>query len=319
MEICDKSVLVTGGAGFIGSYVVDHLISEKPKKLIVVDNLSLGKENNLKEAKKNFKNLIFYKENAENTKAMEVIFKEHQIDVVFNLAVVPLPASLEFPKKTTEVNINIVTNLCELQRKDYFKTLIHFSSSEVYGSAKKIPMNEKHPLTPETPYAASKAAGDLIVVSYNNTFNTDFAIVRPFNNYGPRQNEGSYAGIIPVTLKRIFSGQAAIIYGDGEQTRDYIYVSDTAKASIDIYKNEKTRNNIINIGSGKEISVCELINKILDLTDCKKEIIFTEPRPGDVRRHLADIRTAKKILNYKPIVKFDDGLKKTIEWYKKNI
>ena len=316
MSLKNKSILVTGGAGFIGSHLVDLLINEEPKEIIVVDNMSLGKERNLNEAKKRFPFLKLFEEDAGNFEVIGKIIKTYNIEIVFNLAVVPLPASLEKPKETTDENIKIVTALCELQRLNFFKTLIHFSSSEVYGSAKYESMNENHPLGSCTPYAASKAAGDLIVLSYCNTFNTDCAIIRPFNNYGPRQNEGSYAGVIPITIKKILKGEQPIIYGDGEQTRDYIYVTDTARMAIEIYNNTNTRGKIVNIGSGSEISVLKLINLIMNLLNNKQKIKFEPPRLGDVRRHNADISLAKKLLNFKPHTKFEEGMKITVDWYK---
>lgn len=319
MELKNKSILVTGGAGFIGSYVVDALINERPKDIVVVDNMSLGKEENLNDAKKNFKDLKLYKEDAGNFEIMKNIMESHKTEVVFNLAIVPLPASIEKPKETVDENIKIVTTLCELQRLGFFRTLIHFSSSEVYGSARYYPMNEEHPLGACTPYAASKAAGDLIVLSYRTTFNTDCAIIRPFNNYGPRQNELSYAGVIPLTIKRILNDECPIIYGDGKQTRDYIYVTDTARMAIEIYKNEKARGKIINIGSGKEISVITLIKTIMKFLNCDKEIKFEAERPGDVRRHISDIHLAQDLLGFKQRVFFEEGMKRTVDWYKEKL
>ena len=318
MNLNDKSILITGGAGFIGSYLVDVLINEKPKEIIVVDNMFLGKEENLNDAKRNFPDLKLYKEDAGDFEVMQKIIESHKVEVIFNLAIVPLPASFKIPKKIIDDNIKIVTTLCELQRKRYFKTLIHFSSSEVYGSAQYEPMDEKHPLGATTPYAASKAAGDLIVLSYNQTFDIDCTIIRPFNNYGPRQNEGAYAGVIPLTMKRILNNESPIIYGDGKQTRDYIYVEDTARMAIEIYKNENTRKKVINIGSGKEISILKLVNQMMELTNCNKEIKFEKARTADVRRHIANIYLAKDILDFRQKVDFKEGLKRTIEWYKKN-
>jgi len=176
-------------------------------------------------------------------------------------------------------------------------------------------MDESHPLNPTTPYAASKAAGDHIVLSYYETFNTDSAIIRPFNNYGPRQNEKSYAGIIPLTIRRIMDGESPVIYGDGKQTRDYIFVKDTARMAIEVYKNERTRGRVINIGSGSEISVIELIRKIMEIMGCNKKIRYEEKRPGDVMRHLASIELAKKLLDFKPRTSFSDGIAKTVDWY----
>jgi UDP-glucose 4-epimerase len=315
MELKDKSVMVTGGAGFIGSYLVENLINEHPRDIIVVDNMILGLEKNLNQAKENFNTLKLYKKDAADFNEMKKIIEKNKIDVVFNLAILPLPASLVKPKETTDENIKIVTNLCELQRLGSFKTLIHFSSSEAYGSAKIVPMNENHPLNPTTPYAASKAAGDHIVLSYRETFNVDSAILRPFNNYGPRQNEKSYAGIIPLTIRRIMKGESPVIYGDGTQTRDYIFVEDTARMAIEIYKNNKTRGKVINIGSGSEISVLELINTIMEIMGCEKTIRYEEKRPGDVMRHLASIELAKKLLGFKPKTSFSEGMVKTVNWY----
>lgn len=317
MNLKNKSVLVTGGAGFIGSHLVDILINEKPKDIVVVDNMFLGKESNLQDAQRNFNDLKLYKEDAADFELMKRIIKKHKIEVVFNLAVLPLPLSLEKPKLCNDKNIEIVSTICELQKLGFFKTLIHFSSSEAYGSARYRPMDEKHPLGPSTPYAASKAAGDILVLSYYRTFNTDCAIVRPFNNYGPRQNEGSYAGVIPLTIKRILNKEAPVIYSDGRQTRDYIYVTETARAAIEIYKNEKTRGEAINIGSGKETSILTVVKLIMKLLKCNKEIKFEPVRPGDVRRHIANIYLAEDILGFKQEISFEEGMKRTVEWYLK--
>ena len=319
MDLKTKSILVTGGAGFIGSHVVDALINERPIDIVVVDNMFLGKEINLEYAKENFGDLILYKEDAGNFEVMKRIIKKHKTDVVFNLAVIPLPASLVMPKQSTDKNVEIVTTICELQRLGFFKTLIHFSSSEAYGSAQYQPMDEKHPLGPSTPYGASKAAGDIIVLSYRRAFNTDCAIIRPFNNYGPRQNEGTYAGVIPLTIKRILNDEAPVIYGDGKQTRDYIYVTETARMVIEIYKNKNTRGKVINVGSGKETSILTMAKQIMKLLNCDKEMKFEPPRPADVRRHIANIYLAEDILGFKQEISFEEGMTMTVDWYIKNM
>lgn len=312
----NKNILVSGGAGFIGSHLVDRIIKEKPSKLIVVDNLFLGKLDNLTEARSNFPSLKFYKQDAGNYKAMEKIIRNEKVDVVFNPAVVPLPVSLEKPKWTVEKNIDIVTNLCELLRLKFFKTLIHFSSSEVYGSAKYVPMDENHPISPFNPYGASKAACDHIIFSYQKSFGIDAVMIRPFNNFGPRQNKGSYAGVIPVVINNILNEETVKIYGDGEQTRDFIFVKDTAEGAIKAYKSPKTRGRILNIARGKEISVNLLVRTIREIMNSKASIIYEKPRPGNVRRHLASAKLAQKLIGFKPITSLEDGLRATIDWYK---
>lgn len=297
---------------------MDRLIEEKPANLVIVDNFFLGKQRNLQHAKDNFP-IKVYNQDASNYNAMKEIIGNESIDVVFNLAVVPLLSSHVNPVDDWNVNVNIVLVLCELIRKNKFSTLIHFSSSEAYGSAKKIVMDESHPLHPTTPYAASKAAADHLVTSYCETFGIDASIVRPFNNFGPRQNEGSYAGVIPITIKRIMGGISPIIYGDGEQTRDYIYVTDTADAAVDIYKNKNTRSKIINIATGQEITIKKIITTIAEIMEFDEPIIYEEARLADVRRHRGDISLAEKLIGFKSKVGFEEGIWQTVEWYKENI
>jgi UDP-glucose 4-epimerase len=212
--------------------------------------------------------------------------------------------------------VEIAMTTCELIRNGFFKTLIHFSSSEAYGTSEYAPMDENHPLNGTTTYAASKSASDMLIFSYCRTFGIDAAIIRPFNNYGPRQNEGSYAGVIPITIKRILEGKAPVIYGDGKQTRDYLYVTDTAKAAIKVHDVKATRNKVLNVASGVEIPIDVIIRKIADIMGSSKEILYEQDRPGDVRRHIANIFLAKDLIGFSPTVSFEDGLKATVNWYK---
>ena len=319
MSLAGKSVMVTGGAGFIGSHLVDALTEEGVPNLVAVDNLFLGKETNLSHAREKYPALKFYNVNAGDREKMSAIIKDEDIDVVFNLAIIPLLTSLEKPLWTWQENIGMTETICELAKEGLFDTLIHFSSSEAYGSAVDTPMSEKHPLNPTTPYAASKAAADLLVASYVSTFGIDAATIRPFNNYGPRQNEGSYAGIIPIVIGKIYSGEPPVIYGDGEQTRDYIYVTDVARGAIMAYKNPRSRGRVINMASGREISINRLVGTIAKVMDYDGEIIHGEPRQGDVRQHWADISMALNILGFEATVDFEEGMKRTVEWNIENI
>jgi UDP-glucose 4-epimerase len=295
---------------------VDALVSEGPKNLVVIDNLFLGKKENLSDAQRGFSNLHFIIEDAGNLGVMRSILEKYKVDIVFNLAVIPLPKSLEEPAWTIIENIRITTNICELGRQGFYKKLVHFSSSEAYGTAVEIPMNEDHPLIPSTPYAASKIASDYIVLSYFKTFGLKIIIIRPFNNYGPRQNEGSYAGIIPIVIRKIKQGEPVEIFGDGEQTRDFLYVKETAEATLKLCQAEDAIGRIINLASGKETSINYLVNKMIQIMDAKDHSIHhAEPRPGDVRRHCGGISLANQLIGFKPRIELEEGLRETIHWY----
>lgn len=318
LKLKGKNIVVTGGAGFIGSHLVDRLIQEKPGCIIIVDNLFLGKRSNLELALQ-FSNVFFFKLSCTDELAMKKLLKKYSIEVVFNLAVVPLPVSLVNPKFCVDENVNIVMVLLELQRKGAFKTLIHFSSSEVYGTALRSTIKEDHPTKPLSPYAASKLAGDNLVLSYAYTFDIDVAIIRPFNNYGPRQNDLIYAGVIPLTIRRIQRGEAPIIYGNGLQSRDFIFVKDTVEAAIKIYQYPETRKRVINIGTGKETAIKNVVQKIVSLMRYKGLVVWDKKRPADVFRHKANIKLAYRLLDFLSATSFERGLKETVKWYIHNL
>ena len=316
LSLAGKSVVVTGGAGFIGSHLVERITRESPRTLSVIDNMYLGRPENLARARELFPELQLHTQDASDYDAVGAIVAADRVDVFFNLAIVPLPASLINPRWTVDHNVALATVPCELQRQGFFETLIHFSSSEAYGSATYVPMDEEHPSVPSTPYAASKLAGDYVVLSYRETYQTDVAILRPFNNFGPRQNAGAYAGIIPIVVGRALRGEPIIIYGDGEQTRDFVFVRDTADAAVRMYERPATRGRVINVASGVEVSMNRLVRELLNALDCDAEIIHQDGRPGDVRRLCGAIDLARDLIDFEPTTELAAGLRETVAWYR---
>ena len=318
-RLARKNVLVTGGAGFIGSHLVERIARERPARLVVVDDMFLGRDDNLADARRMFRSLHVHRQDATDYDAMTAIVAAEQIDVIFNLAIVPLPTSLVNPRWTVDVNIALTTVACELLRQGAYETLIHFSSSEAYGTAAYVPMDEDHPGRPTTPYAASKLASDHVALAYRETYGIDVAILRPFNNYGPRQNAGAYAGVIPIVLDRAMRGEPVEIHGDGEQTRDFVFVKDTANAAIRIYESVASRGLIINIGSGRETTINELVRGLLEALETTVPVVHGPARPGDVRRHCAAIERARAILAFEATTPLAEGLAETVAWYRRNM
>jgi len=316
--IANARILVTGAAGFLGSHLCEKLVEYEVDRLVMVDDFSLGTRANICKLL-DLENVSLKKADASDYDQMSDIYSEENIDVTFNLAVIPLPASLITPKKTVDKNIQITSTLCELQYRGKYETLIHISSSEIYGTAltKNGSIDEKHPTLPITPYAASKLASDHIALSYYLTFGSDLMILRPFNMYGPRQNAETYAAVIPITIRRIMAGKPPIIQGDGLQTRDFSYVEDVAEAIPLFYGIPETKGIVVNLASGEEIAIKSLITSIMDLMDYNEDPVYTDARKGDVRRHKANISLAKKLIGYRPKTDFSKGLLKTIEWYKR--
>lgn len=317
-SIKDKNILVTGGAGFIGSHLCDALLAQGAARVVCVDNFFLGKMENLEEALRH-DNFVLYRDDARNFGVLQAVMEKEGIDVVFNMATIALNYSFFNPFDAYMVNVEIANTLLELLKVGAYKTLVHTSSSEAYGTAQYSPMDENHPTDPTTPYAAGKAAADLMVHSFYKVLGLDISIVRPFNNYGPRQNsQGSLAAIIPATARRIREGGRPIVEGDGEQTRDFIYVGDTVRGLILAYEKEESRGKIINLGSGKDISINKLLQGICDYMGYTGEWEHRPARTSDVRNLCADSTRARELLGFEPLVAFDDGIKETLDWYKEN-
>ncbi|SDK53043.1 UDP-glucose 4-epimerase [Maridesulfovibrio ferrireducens] len=311
-EIKGSTVLVTGGAGFIGSHLVDRLLDMEAKEVVIIDNLFLGSEDNLREAIS--RGAILYRDDAEFSTSLEYIFERHSIDIVFNCATKALNYSFMNPSNSFETNTKVVLNLLELQRKKVFSTLCHFSTSEVYGTAVYEPMDEKHPRNPTTLYAAGKAAADLAVETYVRMYDLDAFIIRPFNNYGPRQNhKGELAGVIPLTVYRVLNDIPLEIHGDGNQSRDFIYVTDTVEAILAVYgKLEKGES--VNISTHNQVCIKEVIETIADAMGYQGEILRKPARGSDVYCHNASNDKLMGMISYN-LTPFSEGLKKSIDWY----
>lgn len=293
-----KRVAVTGGNGFVGGHLMEEIAKYGIKNLYSIDIL-------------NNDDLTDFDE-------MKLFFEYNKVDIVFHLATLPLPLSLVEPFKVVNQIPQMTSVLCELLRLRKFKTLIQMSSSEVYGSALYTPMDEKHPLTPMTPYAAAKASADLILLSYYKTFGIDAAIVRGFNIYGERQPL-KLGAIIPKTIYSLIKGESPIIYGQGHQTRDFTYVKDMVQGIIQVYNHKKTRGKVTNIASGEETRIKDLVATISHLMESTVKTKYTKQRVADVQRHYGGVLLAQETIHYKPKVSLTEGLKKTIKYYVDNI
>lgn len=315
--LTNKAILVTGGAGFIGSHLVDQLIQVGVAEVVVIDNLFLGSEENLKDSMASGK-VTLYRDDAELSTSLEYIFTRHAIDVVFNLATKALNYSFLNPANAFDTNVKVALNLLELQRRGLFKTLCHFSTSEVYGTAVYEPMDELHPRNPTTTYAAGKAAADMAVESYVRMFDVDAFIVRPFNNYGPRQNhKGMLAGVIPITAVKLMTGAAPEIHGDGTQSRDFIYVTDTVDAVLKLYRLQPA-GETVNISTDNQITINELIPRICNYFGYSGDIVRKEGRKSDVLCHNASNEKVKSLIDYQ-LTPFDKGLDLTLGWYRERL
>lgn len=311
--LAGQGVLVTGGAGFIGSHLVDRLLRDGAREVVVIDNMFLGSQENLVDALATGRT-TFYRDDAEFASSLDFIFQDHRIDTVFNCATKALNYSFQNPSNAFSTNVTVALNLLELQRRGAFRTLCHFSTSEVYGTAVYEPMDEAHPRNPTTTYAAGKAAADLAVESYVHMFGVDAFIVRPFNNYGPRQNhQGPLAGIIPVTAKRILTGGQPEQHGDGLQSRDFIYVTDTVDAVVKLYANLPAGDSV-NISTDNQISVADLLKRISAALRYQGETLHKAARPADVQCHNASNAKVKTLIDYS-LTPFEVGLAQTLRHY----
>lgn len=303
---------MTGGAGFIGSHLVDRLYAAGSRQVIVIDNLFLGDPQNLADAEGH--GALLFREDAESMRSLEMIFDAHPVEIVFNCATKALGHSFVNPANAFMVNPQVTVNLLELQRRGRFASLVHFSTSEVYGTAVYEPMDEDHPLHPTTPYAAGKAAADMAVQSYVQMFGLDCITVRPFNNYGPRQNyRGPLAAVIPRTIQRLLANEAPVIMGDGLQSRDFIHVADTVDAVLKVY-GKLPAGESVNICTDGQITIREVLEQVCATVGGAREIEYQPRRDCDVECHYGSNKKLAGLIEFH-VTPFEAGLKSTVEWY----
>jgi len=310
-----KNILVTGGAGFIGSNLVDEILKNPSNRVIALDDLSTGTEETIKHNYSN-PNFKFIKSDIRNYQDMKKICKG--IDKVYHLAVQCVRMSLFNPDLVHEVNATGTLNMLKVSLENKVEKFVYVSSSEVYGTAKTVPMSEEHPTEPETVYGASKLAGEHYTKAFTRTYGLDTVIVRPFNTYGPREHfEGPSGEVIPKFSVRVKNNKQPLIFGDGGQTRDFTYISDTVKGIILASDSDRLNGQTINIAYGQEVSVNHLADYILKEFKSSLQPKYCESRPGDVLRHYADISKARKILNFQPTIDINKGIKLYLDWFNK--
>ena len=318
MDLEEKNILITGSDGFVGSHLVERLLEENCNiRAFVFYNSSnkWGWLDSLEKEQLNKINVI-----TGDIRDYNMVNKTVKgVDIVCHLAaLIGIPYSYIAPESYIDTNVKGTLNIIQAAKINNVKKVIITSTSETYGSALYVPIDEKHPYQPQSPYSASKIAADAIALSYYNSFNTPVSIIRPFNIYGPRQ---SARAVIPTIITQILQKTDKIELGNLTSTRDFTYVKDTCEAYVKSIKTDNIEGEIINIGNSKEISIKDLAEKIKDLMHSNAEIKTRTERKriksSEVNRLNADNSKALRILNWKPIYSLDDGLKLTIEWFSK--
>ena len=309
-------ILVTGANGFIGSHLTEIFVNNNYNVTALCEYNSFNSvgwlENIKKKQPKNLKII--------NGDIRDSIFCKHitkNIDIVYNLAaLVSIPYSYISPDNFIGVNVIGTANLCQGSLENNVKHYIQISTSEVYGTAKYVPIDEGHPLQPQSPYSASKISSEVIALSYYYSFNLPVTILRPFNTYGPRQ---SNRAVIPTILTQIISGKKNIKLGNIRTTRDFNYVTDTCDGMHSIIKMKKSFGQTINIGSNTEASIEDVVNVISSILNAKINIIDEKtrykPKKSEVMRLVCDNRFMKSLTNHKHKITLENGLKKTIKWF----
>jgi UDP-glucose 4-epimerase len=307
-----KSVIVTGGAGFIGSELVRQVAAEGVP-VVVIDNLINGKRENLADVQGGV-TLLEY--DIRDVSAYAPILRD--ADVVYHLACLGVRHSVHSPLENHDVNATGTLRLLEASRSAHIPKFVYVSSSEVYGTAQRVPMTEDHPTCPCTVYGGSKLAGEAYARAYYRTYGFPTVVVRPFNTYGPRSHhEGDSGEVIPKFMLRCLAGKPMVIFGDGTQTRDFTYVSDSARGIILAGTTTAAIGRTLNLGSGFEVSINDLACTIAEITDrSDAEVVHDHARPGDVLRLYADMSQARSLLGYEPQVRMEAGLAMLVDWYR---
>lgn len=315
MPLDFSEILVTGGAGFIGSHIVDRLLDEG-FKVRVLDNLSTGEITNLAQHQ-NKKSFQFIEGDIRNFDLVKKTVKG--VDAVFHeAALVSVTRSVENPLLSNEINVTGTVNLLKACVDAHVKRFIYASSCAVYGDTETLPNHENLAPKPLSPYAVEKLAAEKYAKVFHNVYGIETVSLRYFNVYGPRQKYGPYSGVISIFINRLLENKPPIICGDGEQTRDFINVKDVVEANMLALSKRKAVGEVFNISTGEATTInklTETIQKIMGKTSLKP--VHAEPRPGDIKHSYGDISKARRNLEYKPKVQLEKGLSELVKWYSK--
>lgn len=320
MDLKGKRVLVTGSEGFIGSHLTERLVELGADVTALVQYNSFNNWGWIDTFDKNIKDSIeVVTGDIREYDGMKRIIKGQ--DVVFHLAaLIAIPYSYLSPMAYVRTNVEGTTNVLEACRDYDVQKVVHTSTSETYGTALYVPIDEKHPMQGQSPYSASKIGADKMAESFYKSFNTPIATLRPFNTYGPRQ---SARAVIPTIISQILAGKKEIKLGSLTPTRDFNYVKDTAEAFIKVAESDKTVGEVINAGSNYEITIGDTVKKIIDIIGTDVKILCDDerirPEMSEVNRLWADNTKIKQLTDWTPNYSIDRGLEETVEWIKDNL
>jgi len=301
--------LVTGGAGFIGSNIVKHLIAEG-HTVTVLDNLLSGHRCNLEP----FPVVRFIEGDVRNESVVAQAMKD--VEVVFHLAAsVGNKRSIDHPIEDAEINVMGTLRVLEAARRAGVRKIVYSSSAGIFGELKTLPISEDHPVEPDSPYGATKLAAEKLCLAYAKLYDLEVICLRYFNVYGPNQRFDAYGNVIPIFVFELLRGRPITIFGDGEQTRDFLNVRDVAQANLKAGKSVGV-SGAFNVGSGSRITINDLVERINVAADIQPTVQHGPPRAGDVRHSLADITAAQSAFEFIPQVSIDEGLKQYVMWAK---
>ncbi len=315
-NISNSTFLITGGAGFIGSNIVEYLLKYDAKKVIVLDNLATGNIENI-DLFRSHLNYVFIEGDISNYETCLKAIKG--VDYISHQAALgSVPRSLKNPVATNTANVDGFLNVLTAARENKVKRMVFASSSSVYGDSKKLPKIESEIGNPLSPYAVSKVTNELYGRVSHLNYGQKVIGLRYFNVFGPRQSpQGAYAAVIPLFINALSKNQSPFINGDGEQTRDFTFVENAVQANIRALftKDENAFGEMFNVAVGERYSLKDLFNQIKEITKSDSVPTHREDRAGDIRDSLANIDKSRNLLGYNPQVKFQEGLEKTVDWF----
>jgi len=306
-------ILVTGGAGFIGSHLVDRLVATG-HDVLVLDNFCTGTMRNLSNVQSS-RNLKVVRTNIRRIPG-QLLKKVGEVDAVCHFAALTdVQASIKNPTTTSEVNVLGTLRVLDAARELKAERVIIASSAAVYGIPYRFPITEDTATEPVSPYGASKAASELYSRAFEENHGIETISLRYFNVYGPRQTSSQYSGVISIFARKLLRRQPLQIFGDGSQSRDFVFVADAIDGTIAALEKESLQSRVFNIATGKETTILELAEMMQEIAGASSDLIFKPPRKGDVRRSVADIARAQDELGFRPATDLRDGLSATIQWF----